>query len=91
MIFLKNFQNQFVEVVAKTGMITQEGQAPLISHGFVIDADSDFIYLGINNSIQIDSAVSRKDIVYICITDPDVLEMNMFGGIGGPETDEEIN
>lgn len=74
MIFLKNFQNQFVEIVAKTGIISPEGVTPLIAHGFIVDVDSDFVYLGSNNALQIDSAINKKDIVYLAITDPEVHE-----------------
>lgn len=85
-LFLKNFSGQYVEIVANTGIVTQEGQAPLITHGFVIDVDTDFIYLGSNNAIQIDSAVNKKDVVFICITDPEeVPEMSDL------ENDEELN
>lgn len=90
MIFLRNFQNQFVEIVAETGIISPEGQAPLVAHGFVVDMDNDFVYLGTSNAIQVDSAISKKHIVYICITDPEQEDAILFPG-NSPENDEELN
>lgn len=89
MIFLKNFQAKYVEIVAKTSINTEDGTGPLLAHGFVIDADSEFIYLGVNNALQIDSVINRKDVTYICITDPDG-DQSMFPDFGNEE-DSELN
>lgn len=93
MMFLKKFQSQFVEIITKRDMvISQEDgsavNAPLIVHGFVVDEDNAFVYLG-ENPLQISRAVSKADISLVEITDPSNYEEEME--FAGPETDEELN
>lgn len=89
-MFLKKFQSQYVEIITKRDMLTEMGNAPLMVYGFVVDMDSEFLYLG-ENPIQIARALSRADISLIEVSDPNLQhEDEMIGGTD-PENDEELN
>ena len=87
-LFRKNFQGQFVEIVADMEIRDEEGsKMPLVTKGYIVDCDDKFIYLG-STPIEIDSCIKFDDLKFCTISDPDDFEEVLSPG---PESDTDLN
>jgi hypothetical protein len=96
--FLLSFIGEYVNVVTDI-MITdftssEEGQleqnAPMVSRGYMLDCDSDYLYLG-EDPFEITQAVQRKRIVLIQREIKNSAYTEMLNGMPDPKKKEDIN
>lgn len=65
-----NFIGEHVDVLSEFNSIeTKQGVLPITFSGYLIDHDSDFLYIG-NKDRNIEKAVNKSKIVYIEVSEP---------------------
>lgn len=96
--FVLSFIGEYVNVVTDI-MITdftssEEGQleqnAPMVSRGYLLDCDSDYLYLG-EDPFEITQAVQRRRIVLIQREIKSSPYEDMLNGMPNPKKKEDIN
>lgn len=61
-MLLKKFHGQLVQIITKLAILTENGPAPLIETGYVVDMDNQYLYLGSENPLQATKAVALSEI-----------------------------
>jgi hypothetical protein len=96
--FLLSFIGEYVNVVTDI-MITDfatseesqmEQNAPMVSRGYMLDCDSDYLYLG-EDPFEITQAVQRKRIVLIQREIKNSAYTEMLNNMADPKKKEDIN
>lgn len=85
-MFLKKFHGKFIQVITKLSIMTDQGNAPLIESGYVVDVDDTFLYLGSANPLEVTKCINLEDVAVVDTEMPDETDM-MIGG--EPNEDNE--
>lgn len=61
-LLLKKFHGRLVQIITKLAILTENGPAPLIETGYVVDMDNNYLYLGSENPLEATKAVALNEI-----------------------------
>lgn len=99
-LFMETFWSEYVEILLKQNIshteATEEGavnsqSGPISVRGFVLDEDSNFIYLGEDIENKAVRAVERSTIAVIEVVEPQESLENILDDLIAPEKEEEFN
>lgn len=96
--FLLSFIGEYVNIVTDIMIAeytnTEEGaveqNAPMVSRGFLLDIDSDYIYLG-EDPFEVTQAIKKKRVVLIQREIKATAYEELLNGMPDPKKKEDIN
>lgn len=70
----KEFNGKYIEMITKVSIMTNEGPAPFIIEGYLIDEDNSYFYIG-DTPIQINKRIKKEDEFFTEVKDDGKEEM----------------
>lgn len=89
---LKTFIGEYIEFLVKTSVIDDEteGVLPLPVQGYLLDMDSEFLYLG-DSPLNINKFIKKDLIIYGEVTKQKTVYDQIIEQIEIPNKDDKIN
>ena len=96
-LFFNTFVGEYVEMMTNVKSSTQmqhedgsieSGEYPWIIHGYLLDEDDDYYFIGINSD-SVNSAISKNIVLSVSISEPE--EVKILKAIKLPENIGDLN
>lgn len=96
--FVLAFMGEFVNVITDIMIVeyaqneaqTIEQNAPMVAQGFLLDSDSNFLYLG-DNPLEVTQAISKSRITMVRVERKKNRYEEILDEMGNPNKNEDFN